>query len=95
MARDVGSLSPSPDSLTHVLGEAVVPVSLRMTENQRTGLTISIIVTCQRIAGFQNTAWKTALAASGGMSSRPPVPAAHCSPEATEPTATDRWRLSR
>ena len=67
MARDVGSLSPSPDSLTHVLGEAVVPVSLRMTENQRTGLTISIIVTCQRIAGFQNTAWKTALAASGGM----------------------------
>lgn len=67
MARDVGSLSPSPDSLTHGLGEAVVPVSLRMTENQRTGLTISIIVTCQRIAGFQNTAWKTALAASGGM----------------------------
>lgn len=67
MARDVGSLSPSPDSLTHVLGEAVVPVSLRMTENQRTGLTISIIVTCQRIAGFQDTAWKTALAADGGM----------------------------
>ena len=69
MARDVGSLSPSPDSLTHGLGEAVVPVSLRMTENQRTGLTISIIVTCQRIAGFQNTAWKTALAADGVITS--------------------------
>ena len=28
MARDVGSLSPSPDSLTHVLGEAVTSIDL-------------------------------------------------------------------